>query len=132
MRHGWLRTAYRAVAALVLCSLAAFQLEALIADVCDGDATPAQLAAFKGAASDLPRDAIALATTHAPASPEAPASVPTHGAHACHCVHAHGGVLPRLETVAVATVPTIRTVPHARDLAPPSVTREPRLRPPLA
>ena len=148
---------YRALAVLVLCSLAAFQLESLIADICDGDATPAQLAAFEGSVSDLPPNAAAIAAargsraavnaapaertdgvdalTRAPGADterSAPASLPTHSAHACHCVHAHGGVLPHVDTVEVMIVAVRAARPSTRDLAPPSVTREPRLRPPLA
>jgi hypothetical protein len=131
---------YRAVAVLVLCSLAAFQLESLIADICDGDATPAQLAAFEGSASDLPPNAVEIAAARsslaavnrAPTERPAPAPLPTHSAHACHCVHAHGGVLPRVESVEVTTVAVHAARPSMRDLAPPSVTREPRLRPALA
>jgi len=139
MRRGCLRGAYRAIAALVLCSLAAFQLEALIADVCDGDATPAQLAAFAGPASDLAPDAAATAAATAAAvaaarasDPVPPAPLPAHGAHVCHCIHAHGGVLPRLETVVVPTVAIAIGIPSGRHLAPRSITTEPRLRPPLA
>ena len=160
MRRGWLRSVYRALAVVVLCSLTAFQLESLIADICDGDATPAQLAAFGGSASDLPPNATEVAAarvglaavpaaagaalaervgttdalTRAPGADTelpVPAPLPTHSAHACHCVHAHSGVLPRLETVEITTVAVSRAVPSARDFAPPSVSREPRLRPPL-
>lgn len=121
LRAGWLRGAYRAVAVLVLCSLSAFQLEALIADVCDGDATPAELAAFERPAPT------------APDTPVTPGTVPPAShAHVCHCVHAHGGVLPRLETVVVATVASATAMPVPRHVEPPSPTREPRLRPPLA
>lgn len=118
VRRGWLRGAYRAVATLVLCSLAAFQLEALIADVCDGDATAVELAAFG---------------RPAPEAPDEPGAVPPAShAHVCHCVHAHGGVLPRVETVGVVTVASASAMPVVRHLAPPSVTPEPLLRPPLA
>ena len=163
LRSGWTRRLHRALAVLVACSLALFQAESLIADVCDGDATPAERVALARPLSDLPVGADeASATQHgeaagndvvrsaarlasrgarsrvdvvsaAPTSPEqSGGAVPVHAVHTCHCVHTHAGVLPRLDAVYVTVVATTTGVPALRSLAPPSVTRQPRLRPPLA
>ena len=154
-RRSVLRRVHRGIAVVVAFCLAMFQLEALIADVCDGDATPAEVAALVGAASDLPRDAVQVATARAvaraavaqtaSAAPEVAVSraglgagvpgSPTplgHPAHTCHCVHAHGGVLPRLDTVEVHVVDVATVPPLGHPLAASDVARVPLSRPPLA
>jgi hypothetical protein len=145
-RRSLLRRVHRCVAVVVALCLALFQLEALIADVCDGDATPAELAALVGPASDLPRDAVQVAVARAAAiathaAPDVVASQGEAGgvgspvsrpAHTCHCVHAHGGVLPRLDPVEVHVVDVATVPPIGRPLAASDVARAPLSRPPLA
>jgi hypothetical protein len=143
-----LRRVHRGLAAAVALCLALFQLEALIADVCDGGATPAEVAALVGSASDLPRDAVQRAAAQAVARTAAPTAEPVairggadgpdapppsgHPAHTCHCVHAHGGVLPRLDPVEEHVVDVATVPPLGRPLAAYDVARVPLPRPPLA
>ncbi|MEO6528825.1 MAG: hypothetical protein ABIP93_19565 [Gemmatimonadaceae bacterium] len=148
------RSRRRATAIVLSLFLAFFQVEGLIPDICDGDATPVELLSFSGGASDLPSTTFAVAraavekvstgassegvplvgglTAGAPASGgdgTAPGS--PHATHACHCVHSHGGTLaaisvdpPRIATVAGSAA-------RVRYAAPASVTEQPPLRPPL-
>ena len=114
-RAGWLR---RAVAVLLAIAFVGFSAETLIADVHDGDASAAELAAY----------------ADAPASGTVPDSSPAqdeHAVHVCHCVHAHGGVSDQR----VALVPIhvgASLVVGASVRTPPSVTLELHLRPPVA
>lgn len=104
-----------------------FSAETLIADVHDGDASAAEVQAL-GAL--MPTLDPGVHPTKAPTSvPEQPPS--GHSAHACHCVHAHGGLPGLIEARPIAAAPAIHTR-VVSDRMPSSVSQEPRIRPPEA
>lgn len=127
---------------LALC-FGLFTVEALLADVHDGDATHEELvradgagdhAAFHVAHGDT-RD-----TAHVGAQADAPDNHPgerapgqsEHGQHACHCAHVHGAWLQAPPAFA-AELDASHTPPVAfGDQAPASRSGEPPLRPPIA
>ena len=103
-----------------------FSAETLIADVHDGDASAAEIQALSGLAAI---DGQAAPSSETPSPPDDSSS--GHSAHACHCVHAHGGLLGATEIRSAVAQPVI----HVRgwsDLMPLSFSPEPRIRPPEA
>lgn len=136
----------RRLAAVVLASsLGLFQAEALIADVCDGDASPAEIAALTGAASDLPRqeapDAPRVTTERVATTPTITAAgieganrgpAGGHPVHTCHCVHAHTAVVALASTQAATPLAPASAVVGVSERTPPSAPHELRDRPPLA
>jgi hypothetical protein len=109
---------------LVLCTIGA-ALEVFVADVCDGDASAAEQIAL---ANDGDAHA-ALGSSGS--SPDQEPAGEGHALHACHCLHAHGGVAADL--VALAFVdPHARRTPPALVLMPPPVTLDPAVPPPLS
>lgn len=129
----------RIAALVVLLSLTLFQAEWLVADVCDGDASAAELQAFAGAASDLSATATvgvpgargenALAGIAADRG-DRDAPSPGHTTHACHCVHAHAGVLSRIAAVTPVAVIPPSTVVGISERTPASIAPARRDRPP--
>jgi hypothetical protein len=152
----------RSIALLLMLCLAFYSAEALVADVHDGDATAAELerdAGLHGRRHAGQPDASGSSESEASAqraSGEAPTDAsdtsahvrlsgasgghesapqplqPTHSQHACHCIHAHGFVeasLPRADASELLQ-PDAPTTHLVR--MPPSVGREPQLRPPIA
>lgn len=130
--------------ALILC-FALFSGEALVADVHDGDASAAELLEEGGAhvgthlsagiAPGVPSSeptTVRVANADGSPSGERSPSQPVHSQHACHCVHAHGGVdaAPRPANCAVSTHLGAPLADAMR--MPPSLAREPQLRPPIA
>ena len=125
----------------MLC-LAAFSVEALVADVHDGDATAAELqrdgashagAHAAGAGAALRNDA-GLVAAHHDAGDESTGTDgrPVHAQHVCHCVHAHGVVDTARDGSDAPEVPDA-SAPAVRPVRmPPSLEREPQLRPPIA
>ena len=132
----------RAVALVLTLCLGLFQAESLIADVCDGDASPTELVAFAGAASDLrPDSPHALAASRpATSSDAAVISAPAtdlggasgHAAHACHCVHAHGSGVLQATPPAPRHATTAHVARGVSERTPPSASLEQHLRPPVA
>ena len=120
----------RVVAFILLLSFGLFSLEALIADVHDGDASAAEVASATAATmgdSGPPVTEIGAAND----SERQGAKGPVHEQHACHCVHAHG--------FSVNRVPSLPPLPGSRVLAISHVSRAPdqvdvlrHLRPPIA
>ena len=132
----------RFTALLLMLCLALFSVEALVADVHDGDATAAELqrdgASHGGAhvahAGTTGRDEAAQAAVHddAGGQPTRDDGRPVHTQHVCHCVHAHGAVDTAREASDVPALPDA-SAPVARPMRmPPSLEREPQLRPPIA
>lgn len=126
---------------LVLC-LALFPVEAQVADVHDGDATAAELrrdeashgGAHVGHAGATRRAEAGQAAAHDDAGDESTGDdgQPLHTQHACHCVHAHGAVDAARDASNAADLPRA-SAPTARSVRmPPSLEREPQLRPPIA
>lgn len=143
--RAWRARPFRRVAALLLALfLTVFQVESLIADVCDGDASPAERAAFAGPKSDLPPpevvaaakaprsadEAAAGAVSKVPANDPLDFPVSGHPVHACHCVHAHSGVLSLGAVIPVAPAPVPVAVRAVSERTPPSATLERPPRPP--
>lgn len=132
----------RLAAATLLVFLTVFQLEGVMPDICDGDATAAQLAAFAGAASDLPdsvvesaRAAVAVGSAeipNRPASDDAEFPAGPHSTHACHCVHAHGGTLAAAEDASPRAAMHADAPSSVEAARPASMTYQPPQRPPLA
>lgn len=124
----------RGVAFLVLCLLAIVQVERILPDICDGDATATEVAAFSGATSDMPHRAALLSqasVSSAPSSNDKSAPASPHETHSCHCAHVHGGAPAQSTDRPPALAVDASGVSATRDLAPAGVTIEPRLRPPL-
>jgi hypothetical protein len=107
---------------LALC-FGLFSVEALLADVHDGDATHAELVSTGAIIGhfDVPGD---HGSDHAPGRSG-------HATHACHCVHAHNGVPPVATELAPLAVRTSDVV-GASERTPRSLVPEPRARPPVA
>lgn len=110
----------RFVASIVMVVLGLFAAETIIADSCDGDSSSGVLSVSDGARDAVPDD-----------NPTAPGKAPAHSVHVCHCAHGHAGSLgvvaaspERQEHPGIVTGESVRT--------PPSVSPEPRFRPPLA
>lgn len=128
----------RYTAFLLMLCLAVFSGEALLADVHLGDATSEELP-LAGSAHDLSRtlttERDADGTTSLPPQEQSPSDdspgQPTHAQHACHCVHAHGGPDGACELMGMEPTHPTAALAHA-DGVPPSVEREPQLRPPIA
>lgn len=151
---GWfVRSGLRRVAALVvLALLAVSHVEALVADVHDGDATHAELVQADGAA----RHGAAHGTGHHDDASHAGAAggnaaadvldvadtdgapghghVPGHPYHACHHAHAHADAAwcAAVRPLSVALVAVRTPTPAARAQAPRSRAAEPEIRPPIA
>ena len=123
----------------MLC-LGFFSVEALVADVHDGDASAAELqrddASHSGAhLADAGADDEAGPATKpddAGDGSNGDDGKPVHTQHVCHCVHAHGAVDMARDAAAAPAVPdaSAPAVPPVR--MPPSLEREPQLRPPIA
>jgi hypothetical protein len=144
-RAGCRAAVRRGVGCLLFAFLGFFQLEGVLPDICDGDATASELLAFaRNNASDLPNAVFDTARAEVTASdvslggPQIPsrdnAEIPVgqHGTHACHCVHAHSGALaaPQEESASVAIALT--RIASAAVSAPASMSYQPPLRPPVA
>lgn len=128
----------------MLC-FALFSGEALVADVHDGDASAAELLEEGGVHAGTPLSAGVAPGAPSSESPTvrvangdgAPAgerlpSQPVHSQHACHCVHTHGGADAGARPVN-RPVSIHLGAPLADAMRmPPSVAREPQLRPPIA
>ena len=109
----------RFTALLTMILLGLFSVETIIADSCDGDATPGVLAVTDGS------------TPASPTVPDGSSPLPQHSAHVCHCAHAHAGSLVvQRESDAKTTAPERVTGESVR--VPPGPRAEPRLRPPVA
>lgn len=110
---------HRLLSLLLLGTLAMFFAEETFADVHDGDAPPAIIAAATiGEASPaLP----------APVPPSAPAE---HGPHVCHCTHSHLGWAPLALQLSAPSV-AIATMTTAVDDHPTDGVHMPALRPPI-
>ncbi len=108
--------------ALLAVAFVGFSAETLIADVHDGDASVAEAEALGVhlVASDAAQPGEGLPGDDLPSR---------HSAHACHCVHAHGGVLDGPANGNAPHVPCI-TIRGVSDLMPASLSSKPRLRPP--
>lgn len=149
----FVRSGVRRVAALlVLALLAVSHVEALVADVHDGDATHAELVQADGAA----RHGAAHGTghhddaSHARASGESATAdvldvavtdevaghghVPGHPYHACHHTHAHADAAwyAAVRPLSVALVAVRTPTSAARAQAPRNRATEPEIRPPIA
>lgn len=107
----------RTLATLLMFCFGLFSMELAVADVHDGDASAAEIAALTGAdLQDVPADG---------------SSEPTHDTHACHCVHGHGTVqvvTSRHEFVGGAET----KAPHVVLLGPAAVDLDVHVRPPIA
>lgn len=133
----------RFTALLLMLCLAFFSGEALVADVHDGDATAAELqqdgASHGGAhvahAGTAGRDEAAqAAAVHAEDGGRSTRDDgrPVHTQHVCHCVHAHGAVDTAREASDVPALPDASAQVARPVRMPPSLEREPQLRPPIA
>lgn len=122
----------------MLC-FASFSGEALVADVHDGDATAEELqrdndAHGGGHAATLvgDTDSAVGADVDGEANGDRMPGKPVHTQHACHCVHAHGAADAESPSGGLGDVSHL-SAPTSRALRmPPSLEREPRLRPPIA
>ena len=132
----------RFTALLLMLCLGFFSVEALVADVHDGDATAAELqqdgASHGGAhvahAGIAGQDEAAQAAVHAEDGGRSTRDDgrPVHTQHVCHCVHAHGVVDTAHDTSDAPDLPDA-SAPAVRPVRmPPSLEREPQLRPPIA
>lgn len=110
----------RYVSALMLILFSLACGEALIADVCDGDAgsETAAVAAMAAAHGDV-------ASSGSEPAPERP-----HGVHVCHCTHAHGGMLLLRAGIVATIVPVTESHGTRSDRMPPSPALDRHLRPP--
>ena len=125
----------------MLC-LALFTAEAQVADVHDGDATAVELqrdgashgdahVAHAGATGpDEGRHA--AARENAGGDPGSNEGRPVHTQHVCHCVHAHGAVDAARDASTAPYVPDASSPAVRVVRMPPSLEREPQLRPPIA
>lgn len=118
---------------LALC-FGVFTLEALIADVCDGDAPAAEVARLATDASAHPGLAAATAVVgtadqHDGAPADAQGS--GHATHVCHCGHAHAtmSVAAAIPAWRAALLADARPEPATRLV---SADRADPLRPPIA
>lgn len=134
----------RCTAFLLMLCLAFYSGESLVADVHDGDAAPAELlvsdaahgmshASASAAAASVPIGEVALlqnATGHTDTGDQSNPQ-PAHAQHACHCSHAHGFVdaTPRQDAALALSDLSAPAAHHVR--MPPSLEREPQLRPPI-
>ncbi|MEO8333473.1 MAG: hypothetical protein ABI664_00775 [bacterium] len=135
----------RLVGLVLALSFGMFSAEALIADVCDGDAPATEIAriaadagahaAYGSAESQSATRATAVAPApdanrgdgSGPALPDGP----THSGHVCHCGHAHVSMTALSEAPQRGS--TARTsIEVAQYHRPPSVARTSALRPPIA
>lgn len=136
-------TALRRLLAALLWSVLGltFGAEPLLADVCDGDAPAAAVAALvphtdgatlAGTAGALPSTAsvASVAAAEAPAGP-VDGGGPEHAVHVCHCTHAHGSTLADGYAIRASTRPVTTAVCWCADRLPPSPALEPQLRPPV-
>jgi len=101
---------------MVLCCLALYSGEGLIADAHDGDAQVS---------------AVSMMTAGGGSSNSSTPDGPVHSQHACHCLHAHGAadVVPLGDFdngLVVASAPVVRLT-----RMPASARLEPQLRPPI-
>ena len=118
-------------ALLGVCMAVAFA-EPLVADSCDGDA-PAAVAGQYVAATDAPiGEAPRSAESRTEGDRRSGEHPPVHEAHLCHCTHAHASTPTRRVVMPVPSLRTALTTPRSVDRVLPSVTVEPRLRPPRA
>ena len=129
----------RCTAILLMLCFASFSGEALVADVHDGDATAEELQRDDDAhggrhAATLGGDvnSAVAAVTDDEANGDRTPGKPVHTQHACHCVHAHGAAdagspSGGMGDLSNSSAPTTRAM-----RMPPSLEREPRLRPPIA
>ncbi|HCT57520.1 MAG TPA: hypothetical protein DGD08_10005 [Gemmatimonas aurantiaca] len=106
----------RLIAFMVLCCLALYSGEGLIADAHDGDAQVS---------------AVSMMTAGGGSSNSSTPDGPVHSQHACHCLHAHGAadVVPLGDFdngLVVASAPVVRLT-----RMPASARLEPQLRPPI-
>lgn len=124
-------------------------VEPLVADVHDGDASGAEVAAvlgtafgapFGGAVSvedrgddlGVPSGCVAAGPTQEGRRDGAPQDgAPAHAFHVCHCAHAHGGMLTERFVLAVAERRVSTRVRARSDRLPPSPAPEHPLRPPV-
>lgn len=130
----------RCISFILLLCLTLYGGESLVADVHDGDATAEELRT-EGRSHDVIHFAAqseAGAATNdgsrsGGSSPDAPLpGQPVHAQHACHCVHAHGFVAPTPSPSGALEVSDL-TAPASHPVRmPPSLEREPQLRPPIA
>jgi hypothetical protein len=105
----------RLLSLLLLTFFGFFTAETIIADSCDGDASPGALSISDSTAPDR--------------SPESGGSLPTHSMHVCHCSHAHAGsigIVRALEELVVRpgslsgqSLRTPRTAPPQPPIRPP-------------
>ena len=131
----------RFTALLLMLCLGFFSVEALVADVHDGDASAAELQ--RDGASHGGAHVADAGTADDEAGPAAKPDdagdgsngddgKPVHTQHVCHCVHAHGAVDMARDAAAAPEVPDA-SAPAVRPVRmPPSLEREPQLRPPIA
>ncbi len=116
---------HRGIAFLIMLSYGLFSMEMAIADVCDGDATAAEVAMFGPGA-------VAYVAGVASGGGSVPddAGGQTHTAHSCHCVHGHGSLSAPRAALQVATVALHRAIGiEAR--APDAVDLDAHFRPPI-
>lgn len=106
-----------------------FTVEALLADVHDGDATHEELVRVDGDRHAELHPALATDAGRPPGERES--GEPGHSEHACHCVHAHGIWSPA-PVAQVATTVAATEPPGLLALELPSPALEPHLRPPIA
>lgn len=133
----------RRLVALTLCfAFACFSLEAVIADVCDGDAAPAEVARVATdrwlhapAADAAARGELVQVSSSEIGSDEstAPGTTPTadHGAHVCHCGHTHAPVAGEQTALLVSSPPRVPAAFETRNSVA-SADPASALRPPIA
>jgi hypothetical protein len=103
-------------AILLMLGFGFFNVESLIADVCDGDANRIAVTTVAGAQENGSNGS------------QPPLG---HAVHVCHCMHAHGGIPARIDDV--APTPEIQALVaefSAPAIADPALELE--LRPPIA
>lgn len=94
-------------------------LEVVVADVHDGDANGAQATVLEQSAPE------------GPASGTVPESGSSNHMHVCHCVHAHGGIVPTAQQAA-AELRSRATLPLSAMVEPTAVDIDVLVRPPIA